>query len=162
MSQASAQFRRLYEKSIKRIKEQINIRSVRGSNELQNAAILVLRGKRNGRTYLTPGTNSVLRKKRNGRTYLATQSKRKYTASAAGEPPANRTGIFRMAWQVKPSFFGNRLVSPMIENSKTVGNHLLGELLENGTSKMAARPHHDKIKEKALPKIKRIYEEPYF
>ena len=33
--------------------------------------------------------------------------------------------------------------------------------LENGTTKMAARPFVDKIKEKATPEIEKIYKEPY-
>ena len=34
-------------------------------------------------------------------------------------------------------------------------------MLENGTSKMAARPFTEKIKEKAEPEIRRIYSESY-
>ena len=33
--------------------------------------------------------------------------------------------------------------------------------LENGTSRMAPRPFSEKIKEKALPEIERIYSESY-
>ena len=43
-----------------------------------------------------------------------------------------------------------------------VNGYYLGEILEDGTGKMAPRPHHDKIKQKALRKVVRIYREPYF
>ena len=42
------------------------------------------------------------------------------------------------------------------------GAHNLGEILENGTKRMAPRPHHDRILKHAEPTIVRIYEEPYF
>ena len=38
---------------------------------------------------------------------------------------------------------------------------LLGEILEEGTSRMAPRPHHEKILKHAEPKIVRIYSAPY-
>ena len=34
-------------------------------------------------------------------------------------------------------------------------------ILEKGTSEMAPRPFAEKIKEKAMPEIERIYREPY-
>ena len=74
--------------------------------------------------------------------------------------PARRTGNLRMHWngQVKS------------ENSSGGGVAIIAELesqepyagiLENGSSKMAARPFTEKIKEKAMPEIQRIYGEPY-
>ena len=43
------------------------------------------------------------------------------------------------------------------------GKYLLGEILEEGSpgGKIAPRPHHEKIQQKALPAIMRIYNEPY-
>ena len=51
-----------------------------------------------------------------------------------------------------------------IESEATTdnGKYNLGEILEDGTSRMAPRPHHDRILEKAEPKIVKIYDEPYF
>ena len=66
-----------------KIQHQMESRAVRASYELYNASQLVLRGQRHGRRYRVPGT------------------KRYYTASAPGEPPAVRTGAFRMSWQPK-------------------------------------------------------------
>jgi len=43
----------------------------------------------------------------------------------------------------------------------TVNGYLLGELLENGASKMAPRPYAEKIKRRATPKIIQIYSAPF-
>lgn len=56
------------------------------------------------------------------------------------------------------------------ENASSGGVAVVAELesqesyagyLENGTSKMAARPFVEKIKEEATPEIQKIYSEPY-
>lgn len=123
-------------------------RGMRAANELRNASQLVLRGQRSGRRYRVPGTKSY------------------YTASAPGEPPAVRTGAFRLSWQtkqeVKDSADGTSVRSYIESNTRTDnGKYLLGSILEEGTSRMAPRPYQEKIQEKALPKIKQIYKEPY-
>lgn len=125
------------------IRHQMESRAYRSANELRNASQLVLRGQRHGRIYTVPGT------------------KKKYTASAPGEPPAVRTGIFRASWQPSSSVEGDKYVSK-IESDYSANGYLLGEILENGTSKMAPRPHHDRIREMAEPDIVRIYSERYF
>lgn len=130
---------------VKRIEHQMESRAYRGANELRNASLLVLRGQGGGRRYRVPGT------------------KQYYTASAPGQPPAVRTGAFRLSWQPSAHVaFGSYISRVESELRTNNGRYNLGELLENGTSKMAPRPHQDKIKEKALPAIKRIYDEPYF
>lgn len=133
------------------IKHQMMSRAYRAANEMRNEAIdNVLKGQRSGRVYRVPMT------------------KVKYTASAPGEPPANRTGMFRLAWHptAKAETVGaNFTVTSQIENSVTIPNgQLLGEILEHGSpgGKIAPRPHHERIQKAALPAIKRIYEEPYF
>lgn len=124
------------------INRKVVSRGVRAVNAIRNAELEVLKGQRSGRVYRKP------------------YSKATYTASAPGEPPARRTGNLRMHWngQVKS------------ENSSGGGVSIIAELesqepyasyLENGTSKMSARPFTEKIKEKADPEIKRIYSEPY-
>lgn len=128
------------------IQHQMERRAYLGSNELRNAELLVLRGQRGGRRYRVPGT------------------KKYYSASAPGEPPAVRTGAFRMSWQPN-TYAGFGSFISRIESDLTVGTkrqYNLGELLENGTSKMAPRPYEDKILEKAENPIVRIYSEPYF
>lgn len=127
----------------------IKSRAYRGANELRNASLLVLRGGRSGRRYLVPGT------------------RRHYTASAPGEPPAVRTGTFRNSWMRKVEILseGDKYASVKMEIRSKIrcpNGHLLGDYLENGTSKMAPRPHHEKIREKARPKVVQIFKQPYF
>lgn len=150
----------------RRIGEQVKSRSYRAANELRNASQLVLRGQRNGRRYIVPGTG---RMKYYKRTKKAKITYKYYTASAPGEPPAVRTGAFRAGWmrKVVTTADGDKYVSvsPQIVNRTKANNgHLLGDYLENGTpgGKMAPRPHHQKIKDMAKPKILKIYKEPYF
>lgn len=145
------------------IRQQMVSRAFRSSNELRNASQLVLRGQRHGRRYTVPGTG---RMKYNKRNHTATITYKKYTASAPGEPPAVRTGIFRMSWRPKVyiDYTGDHYTAvSQIESTQRTdnGTHLLGEVLEYGTSKMEPRPHHEKIQTKALPKILKIYNEPY-
>lgn len=125
------------------IRHQMASRSVRAANELRNAELEVLSGQGGGRRYRMP------------------HSKAYYTASAPGQPPARRSGVFRLSWQPSVEGGGDVFI-PKIESSHTVNGYVLGSLLEDGTSKMAPRPHHDRIKEKAEPSIVRIYAEPYF
>lgn len=148
----------------RKIVEQVKSRSYRAANELRNASQLVLRGRRAGKQYIVPGTGRV---RYNKRKKTATIKYTRYVGSAPGEPPAVRTGAFRASWMRKVEILadGDKYASvrPQIKTGLTVSNgHLLGDYLEHGTSKMAPRPHHDKIREKAKPAILRIYREPYF
>lgn len=146
------------------IKQQMASRGYRASNELRNASQLVLRGQRSGRRYNVPGTGSVRYYKRTKRAKI---TYKKYTASAPGEPPAVRTGAFRMSWQPKTTIEGKTggdfSVRSKVESTQRTdnGKYLLGEILEEGTGRMAPRPHQEKIQEKAMKTIERIYKEPY-
>lgn len=145
------------------VKEQMRSRGVRASNELRNASLLVLRGQRHGRRYIVPGTGRITYYKR---TKTAKISYRYYTASAPGEAPAVRTGILRMSWQPKSYLArtGNtyEVHSQAISTERTEnGKYLLSDVLEEGTSKMAPRPHQRQIIDKAMPHILKIYREPY-
>ena len=139
---AGSAVRATVEDQITNINRKVVARGVRAVNAIRNAELEVLKGQRSGRVYRKPF------------------SKATYTASAQGEPPARRTGNLRMHWngQVKS------------ENASSGGVAIVAELesqepyagyLENGTSKMAARPFVDKIKEEAMPEIQRVYSEPY-
>lgn len=139
---AGSAIRATVKDQVTNINRKVVSRGVRAVNAIRNAELEVLKGQRSGKVYRKP------------------YSKATYTASAPGEPPARRTGNLRMHWngQVKS------------ENSSSGGVAIIAELesqepyasyLENGTSKMAARPFTEKIKEKADPEIKRIYSEPY-
>ena len=118
-------------------------KGVQAVNALRNAELEVLKGQRSGKVYRKPYTKKAT-----------------YTASAPGEPPARRTGNLRMHWngQVKSenSSSGGVAITAELESQEAYAG-----ILENGTSTMAARPFVEKIKEKAMPEIQRIYSEPY-
>lgn len=151
-------FTKEIENSTEIIKAQIEKRSYEAANELRNAAMLVLRGQRSGNRYKVPGTFRRQRDKDDGKM----KNGRYYTASAPGEPPANRTGNFRNSWQASARVVYGSYISRIESNIKTDnGKYTLGEILEEGTSRMAPRPYQEKILEKAEPNIYKIYDEPY-
>lgn len=160
---ASASIDHFVKEVNEKITQGMKSRAYRAANELRNASQEVLRGGRGGRQYNVPGTGRMKYYKRKK---TATITYRKYTASAPGEPPAVRTGTFRAGWQPKTEIKGSGeglSVRSYVESNVRTDNrrYLLGEILENGTSRMAPRPHHERIQQKALPKIKKIYKEPY-
>ena len=129
------------EEMIENIDRKVLSRGVRAMNALRNAEINVLKGQRSGRVYRVP------------------YSKKTYTASAPGESPARRTGALRLHWNgdVKARNTSRGIkVTSVLESCEEYAS-----ALENGTSKMAPRPFVEKIKEKAMPEIQRIYNEPY-
>ena len=145
-----------------KVKKQVRSRAVRASRELKNVSNDVLRGERHGRRYKVPGTygrqkDKVTGKYRNG-VY--------YTASAPREPPANRTGLFRLSWKPK-SYTDNgeseMTVHAMIESDYKAGKYLLGDILEESRKdgKMAPRPYKQVIIDKAKPQIEQMFKEPY-
>lgn len=127
---------------VKGIKGKIAAGTYRASNELRNASLYILRGQRSGRVYRVPFT------------------KKKYTASARGESPAVRTGIFRLSWGAHNYIRKNGTqfeAIASIESNVKAGKYLLGDILENGTRKMAKRPYKQKIINMAMPKIREIF-----
>lgn len=132
-----------------RVNMQFRSRAYRVANELRNASLLVLRGQRSGKQYRVPGT------------------KRYYSASASGEPPARRTGTFRLSWKPKTSVIhgirNNVSIRAYIESSERTdnGRYLLGEILENGAGRLEPRPYRKKIQDKAKSRIVKIMNEPY-
>lgn len=139
---AGSAIRAAVKEQVTNINRKVVSRGVRAVNAIRNAELEVLKGQRSGRVYRKPYTKAT------------------YTASAPGEPPARRTGNLRMHWngQVKSenSSGGGIAVIAELESQESYAGYL-----ENGTSKMAARPFTEKIKEEATPEIKRIYNEPY-
>lgn len=141
------------------IRHQMESRSYRAANELRNSALIVLRGQRTGRRYKVPGTHRRQRDKVTGKM----RNGRYYTASAPGEAPAVRTGTFRLSWQPEARVVLGSYISRISSDVRTDdGKHVLGDVLEEGTSRMEPRPHHDRILDHAEPRIYRIYNEPYF
>ena len=155
----TAPFLQSIEEATEQIQKQMESRSYRAANELRNSALIILRGQRSGRRYKVPGTYRRQRDKTDGKM----KNGRYYTASAPGEPPAVRTGTFRNSWQpTSAKVFGSYIARIESDVRTDNGQYILGEILEDGTSRMAPRPHHDRILEHATPKIVRIYSEPYF
>lgn len=137
------------EEVVDKITKQMQSRSFRATTELRNAELRVLRGKRSGRVYRMPNTKRA-----------------HYRASAPGEPPAVRTGHYRLRWMRKsyatPSGSGKSMtIHSEIQSNVKVKGRLLGEMLEDGTAKMAPRPHKEEIIRRAKPKIIKIYKERY-
>lgn len=131
---------------VKSIRQQVEARSYDAANELRKSSLEILRGQRNGRRYRVPGKKIY------------------YTASAPGEPPAARTGLFRLSWQPTALKEGDTYISRVESDRRTdKGKYLLGEILEEGTpgGQMAPRPHHERILKDAEPKIERIFSAPY-
>lgn len=132
--------------TLKGVQKEVSQRTYRASNELRNASLYVLRGKRSGKVYRVPNTGKT------------------YKASAPGEPPAVRTGAFRLSWGTHVHMEKNgthfRAVAA-IESKERAGGRLLGEMLENGAGRMKPRPYKQKVIGRALPKIKEIYKKPY-
>lgn len=152
-------FTQAVENATDRIRFEMERRSYLAANELRNCSQLVLRGQRSGRRYKVPGTYRRQKDKTDGKM----KNGRYYTASAPGEPPAVRTGIFRMSWQPKAYIVFGSYISRIESEARTDnGRYALGEILEEGTSRMAPRPYQDRILEMAEPKIVRIYSQPYF
>lgn len=146
------------------INRQVLSRGVRAVNAIRNAQLEVLKGQRSGRVYKKPGTygkkpskstreliNEYGRKLRGGQLYRA---------SAPGEPPARRTGNLRLHWngQAKKGADSGQGVTVVAELES---QEKYAVRLEEGTSKMAARPFVERIKEKAKTEIEKIYREPY-
>lgn len=127
---------------ITEINRKVLSRGVRAVNAIRNAELEVLKGQRSGKVYRKPHTKKAT-----------------YTASAPGEPPARRTGNLRMHWngQVKSENASNGGVAIVAELES---QEEYADYLENGKG-MAPRPFVGKIKEKAMPEIKKIYGEPY-
>lgn len=141
------------------IRHEMERRSFLAANELRNASQLVLRGQRSGRRYKVPGTYKKQRDKADGKMKRG----RYYTASAPGEPPAVRTGAFRMSWQPTARTVFGSYISRIESDIRTDnGQYTLGEILQDGTSRMAPRPYQDEILERAEGPILRIYNKPYF
>ena len=127
---------------VEKINRQVLSRGVRAVNAIRNAELEVLKGQRSGKKYRKPYTKRAT-----------------YIASAPREAPARRTGNLRLHWtgQVKKEMAANNGVRIIAE----LESQEYSGFLEEGTSKMAARPFVERIKEKAQIEIKKIYHTPY-
>lgn len=86
----------------------------------------------------------------------------RYTASAPGEPPAVREGLYRESWKVAPTVIqGERVIGAAYTDRKVGpgGEHVLGDNLEHGTIRMAPRPHVRPALESVRPKVRALLRE---
>ena len=144
---ASVNFELICRQITESVKQQMISRGYRVTNEIRNGVMTTLKGQGHGRVYKVPGTMH-----------------KHYTASAPGEVPANRTGAYRMSWKPSTAINGSGnglVILSKCESRYRVKGYVLGDLLEGGTSKMAPRPHLEKIREKVEPQAVKIYNEPY-
>lgn len=120
------------EVAVKEIVQGINAAAIsradRGLNIMRNAALIVLGQNGSGRTY------------------------RGHVASAPGQPPAPDKGNLRRNWQQRKYITGKVRITLQMKSRMFYAG-----FLEHGTRKMAARPFHDRIKQKALPEIQALY-----
>lgn len=130
---------------VERVKLQMIPRGFQAAQQLCNATQIVLSGSRSGRVYRIPNTGQS------------------YTASAPGESPAVRTGMFRASFQpyVMTENGEGLTVHSQAKSNLSVGGYVLGTLLEDGTERMASRPYTEKIKQMARPQIEQIFRAPY-
>lgn len=138
-------------------------RGFRASVEIRNRALDVLKGERSGRVYKINGTYGKRKSKLTKLLSKVHKHKSKggqlYTASAPGEAPAVRTGLFRMSFKEHPYIVksnGNLIIHARAESRLKVGKYLLGDILEGKN-----RPYKDKTIQLALPRVLQIFNEPY-
>ena len=126
---------RLYTKEITQsIKDTASKRMYEAVNEVRSQVNVTLSGKRTGRTYKVPGTN------------------RHYQASSPGEPPAQATGRLRQSVFARVEGMGNQVTG-------RVGTELpYGLWLDEGTKKMKPRPWLERSLDKAIPRLREIFE----
>lgn len=133
--------RKVADECTEEVSQKLVSKSVRIVNVLRNNALKVLSGTRSGRQYKKPGT-------------IRRVASNYYRASAPGEPPAVRTGMLREKWNPYVSVEGSGLNARILAGIESRMPY--AEYLEHGTSRMAPRPYVERIKEKALPEVKRI------
>lgn len=137
------------------INRQVKSRAKRATEIMRTAEREVLTGQRSGNVYRKPYTGGKSKEERKKSGYKPPM----YRASAPGEPPARRTGTLRLGWygdeETRETAKGTEVIAILKSNEK------YAPILENGTTKIAPRPFVERIKEKAMPEIKKIYSEPY-
>jgi len=101
-------------------------------------------------------TLETLSGSRSGRTYYVPGTRRTYTASAPGQPPAVATAELKQSVRVAVEGEGKTVVG-------MVGTDTIqGLMTEFGTVRMAARPWLRISFEKVLPKVKSILSRKWF
>ena len=95
----------------------------------------------------------VLSRNGTGRRY------KRHVASAPGQPPAPDKGNLRRNWQGSKQISGSGAGKGIRITLRIRSRMHYADYLEYGTRKMAARPYHERIKERAKPPIRALYSE---
>ena len=151
--QAMHEIHVIVNKTVEEIQQKAKQRGFQAANVLTNEVKKVLSGQRSGRSYKVKGTGGKAKK-----------SGVMYTASAPGEPPALRFGTLQKSFKRRTYAERNGsglTVHAVTESNLQVNGYLLGELLENGTKRIAPRPFKQKTIDAALPKITQIFARNY-
>ena len=151
--QAMHEIHVIVNKTVEEIGQKAKQRGFQAANVLTNEVKKVLSGQRSGRSYKVKGTGGKAKK-----------SGVMYTASAPGEPPALRFGTLQKSFKRRTYAERNGsglTVHAVTESNLQVNGYLLGELLENGTKRIAPRPFKQKTIDAALPKITQIFARNY-
>ena len=151
--QAMHEIHVIVNKTVEEIEQKAKQRGFQAANVLTNEVKKVLSGQRSGRIYKVKKTGGKSKK-----------SGVVYTASAPGEPPAVRFGTLRTSFKRRTYAEQNGkelIVHTITESDLQVNGYLLGDLLENGTKKIAPRPYKQKTIDAALPKITEIFSKNY-
>lgn len=154
-------------KTIEEIEQKARQRGYEAANVLTNEVKKVLSGQRSGRIYRVNKTGGKPKKSTGKSKKRKRKSKRGgivYTASAPGEPPALRFGTLQKSF--KRRTYGDKIGSNLVvhaitESDLQVNGYLLGDLLENGTKRIAPRPFVQKTIDAALPKVTEIFQKQY-
>lgn len=116
-----------------------------------------------GRLYRIPGTKGPGRRRRRKKSdeYGPLPTSNMYQASAPGQAPAEREGIYRRSWTHTPAVRdGSEVVATAYSALPTPdGKHLLGEILERGHKeggRMRPRPHVGPAMRLVQPKLRRM------
>ena len=147
--QAMHEIHVIVNKTVEEIEQKAKQRGFQAANVLTNEVKKVLSGQRSGRSYKVKGTGGKAKK-----------SGVMYTASAPGEPPALRFGTLQKSFKRRTyadKIGSNLVVHAITESDLQVNGYLLGDLLENGTKRIAPRPFKQKTIDAALPKITQIF-----
>lgn len=159
--QAMNEINVIVNKTVEEIQQKAEQRGYQAANVLTNEVKKVLSGQRSGRTYKVNKTGG--KPKKSTRKSKKRKSKKGgivYTASAPGEPPALRFGILQKSFKRRTygdKIGGNLVVHAITESDLQVNGYLLGDLLENGTKRIAPRPFKQKTIDAALPKVIQIF-----
>ena len=123
---------------IKKVEQIASNRMLESAQAVRTQVLETLSGSRSGRTYNVPGT------------------RRKYTASAPGQPPATATAELRQSIKASVKGEGKEVIGTVGTDKKQ------GLMTEFGTRNMAARPWLRVSLEKTLPKLRGIWRKRWF